>query len=375
VRRYRPTVVQVDLDAIRHNVRRIKPAGAELMAVVKADGYGHGDVAVARAALQAGATWVGVALVEEGLGLREAGVEAPILVLSELPPGSEADALAARLTPTVYTAEGLDRLAAAGRARGAPPPVHVKIDTGMHRVGLFPPEDATGFVALVAAAGLELEGLWTHFASAESDEDGTRAQLRWLIAAADGLRARGTRPRYLHAANSAGTLRFPEAHLDLVRVGAAMYGLDPGGGLGPAARLRPALRWVSEVTLVRRLPAGERLSYGWTYTLGRDANVATVPVGYEDGYARALSSKAEVLIRGKRRRVSGTVTMDQLMVDCGDDEVRPGDEVVLVGEQGGERITAEEVGAHMGSIGYEVVTAISERVPREIRDEGRASPA
>jgi alanine racemase len=367
VRRFRPTLVQIDLDAVRHNVRTVKPAEAELMAVVKADGYGHGDVPVARAALEAGATWIGVALVEEGIALREAGIEAPILVLSEFPPGSERDALASRLTPTVYTTDGLDRLAAATRAVGRTPAVHVKVDTGMHRVGLYPPEAVSEFAALVAAAGLELEGLWTHFASAESDDEGTRQQLRWLLAAADGLRARGTRPRYLHAANSAGALRFPEARLDVVRVGAAMYGLDPGGGIGPSAGLRPALRWVSSVTLVHRLPAGERLSYGWTYELGRDANVATVPVGYEDGYARALSNRADVLIRGRRYRVSGTVTMDQLLVDCGEDDVRPGDEVVLIGDQGAERITAEEVGGHMATIGYEVVTTISERVPREHR--------
>ncbi len=367
MRRFRPTVVQIDLDAIRHNVRTVKPADAELMAVVKADGYGHGDLPVARAALEAGATWIGVALVEEGIALRASGIEAPILVLSEFPAGSEREALEARLTPTVYSTDGLDRLAAAASAAGRNLAVHVKVDTGMHRVGLYPPESVSEFAALVAAAGLELEGLWTHFAAAESEDEGTRTQLRWLIAAADGLRARGTRPRYLHAANSAGTLRFPEARLDVVRVGAAMYGLDPGAGIGPAAGLRPALRWISSVTLVHRLPAGERLSYGWTYELGRDANVATVPVGYEDGYARALSNRADVLIRGRRYRVSGTVTMDQLLIDCGDDDVRPGDEVVLIGDQGAERISAEELAGHMGTIGYEIVTTISERVPREHR--------
>jgi alanine racemase len=367
VSRYRSTVVQIDLDAIRHNVRTMKPADAELMAVVKAGGYGHGAREAAKVALGSGATWIGVALVEEGIGLREAGIDAPILVLSEFPAGAEAQALAARLTPSVYTTDGLGRLAAAAKALDEPPRVHVKIDTGMHRVGLYPPEAASEFIALVGAAGFEVQGLWTHFASAESDDEGTKQQLRWLLAAADGLRARGTRPRFLHAANSAATLRFPESRLDLVRVGAAMYGLDPGGGVGPAAGLRPALRWVSAVTLVHRLPAGERLSYGWTYELGRDANVATVPVGYGDGYARGLSNRAEVLIRGKRYRVSGTITMDQLLVDCGDDDVRPGDEVVLIGDQGSERITAEEVGAHVGTIGYEVVTAISDRVPREYR--------
>jgi alanine racemase len=362
VRRFRPTVVEVDLEAIRHNVRLLKPEGAELMAVLKADGYGHGGAPVARAALQAGATWLGVALVEEGLSLREAGLDAPILVLSEFPPGSEKEALAAGLTPSVYGREAVRALAASG---GGEVGVHVKVDTGMHRVGVWPPEDAVGFCREVVGAGLRLDGLWTHFACAESDAEGTLAQLERLLAVVAHVRETGLAPRYVHAANSAATLRFPQAHLDLVRPGAAVYGIDPGGGIGPRAGLRPALSWRSAVSFVRRLPAGERLSYGWRYTLPRESTVATVPVGYEDGYLRALSSRADVLIRGRRHRVAGTVTMDQLLVDCGDDEVAVGDEVVLIGAQGDERITAEELAGHLETIGYEVVTTISERVPRE----------
>ena len=363
--RYRPTVVEVDLDAVRHNVRLLKPERAELLAVVKADGYGHGDAPVARAALQAGASRIGVALVEEGLGLREHGVDAPILVLSEFPPGAEKEALAAGLTPSVYTPEGLARLAEAAGAIGRPVGVHLKLDTGMHRVGLWPPEAAPAFASAVVGAGLELEGLWTHFAASESDEAGTREQLARLLAARDALAAEGLVPSMLHAANSAATILYPEAHLDLVRPGAAVYGVDPGGGIGPRAGLRPALTWRSAVTMVKRLPAGERLSYGWRTTLEREATVATVPVGYEDGYPRALGGRAEVLIGGRRHRVAGTVTMDQLLVDCGDAEVAPGDEVVLLGAQGAERVTAEELAGHLGTIGYEIVTAISERVPRE----------
>jgi alanine racemase len=363
--RFRPTVVEVDLDAVRHNVRLLRPHRAELLAVVKADGYGHGDAAVARAALEAGATRIGVALVEEGVGLRDRGITSPILVLSEFPPGSEKEALAAGLTPTVYTREGLAGLAAAAEALGRPAGVHLKVDTGMHRVGLWPPSAAPDFARAVLEAGLELDGLWTHFAASEEDEDGTRRQLRTLLEVRDALAQVGIRPGCLHAANSAATIRFAETHLDLVRPGAAVFGLDPGGGIGPAFGLRPALTWRSSVTLAKRLPAGERLSYGWRYALERETTVATVPVGYEDGYQRALSSRAEVLIGGRRRRVAGTVTMDQILVDCGDDEVRAGDEVVLIGAQGDERITAEELGAHVGSIGYEMVTAISERVPRE----------
>ena len=363
--RYRPTVVEVDLEAVRHNVRRLLSSDAALMAVVKADGYGHGDIQVARAALEAGATWLGVALVEEGLRLREARIDAPILVLSEFPRGAEREAVAADLTPTLYTEDGIAGLARATDASGRRVGVHVKLDTGMHRVGLWPPEAAPAFCRRVADAGLALEGLWTHFATSEADEATTRTQLARLLSAADAVRDEGLDPGLLHAANSAATIRYPESHLDLVRPGAAVYGLAAGPGLEEG--LRPAMTLRSQVTLAKRLPAGERLSYGHRYELERDAWVATVPVGYEDGYPRSLSSKAEVLIRGRRHRVAGTVTMDQLLVDCGDVEVSAGDEVVLIGEQGGERITPEELAGLIGTIGYEIATAVSERVPREYR--------
>ena len=363
--RFRPTWVEVDLDAVRHNVRLLRPDRAQVLAVVKADGYGHGDAPVSRAALEAGATHIGVALVEEGLGLRERGIAAPILVLSEFPPGSEKEALAARLTPSVYTPDGLARVAEAAGAVGRPVGVHLKLDTGMHRVGLWPPEDAPMFARRILGSGFALDGLWTHFAASESDAEGTREQLARLLAARDALAAEGIVPSMLHAANSGALLLHPETHLDLVRLGAAIYGIDPGEGIGPAAGIRPALSWRSAVTMVKRLPAGERLSYDWRYTLERDANIVTVPVGYEDGYPRALGGKANVLIGGRRHRVAGNVTMDQLLVDCGDATVSPGDEVVLLGAQGDERVTAEELAGHLGTIAREVVTAISERVPRE----------
>jgi alanine racemase len=365
--RYRPTVVEVDLGAVRHNVRLLMPRGAELMAVVKGDGYGHGDAHVARAALDAGATWLGVAMVEEGLRLRDQGIEAPVLVLSEFPPGSEKEALAANLAPSLYTEDGLARVLEAADAVGRRVGAHVKVDTGMHRVGVWPAATAAGFARRVAAAGLDLEGLWTHFASAEADGGLTRRQLAQLIAVDDELRGAGIHPRLVHAANSAATLLYPETHLDMVRPGAAIYGIDPGNGLAVSAGLRPALTWRSAVTMVKRLPAGEPLSYGHRYRVERDANVATVPVGYEDGYARVLSSRADVLIRGRRHRVAGTVTMDQILVDCRDEPVATGDDVVLIGDQGDERVTAEELAGMIGTIGYEVVTTISERVPREYR--------
>jgi len=357
--RYRPTWVEVDLDAIRHNVGVLRPSAAGLMAVVKADGYGHGAVAVARAALQAGAAWCGVALVEEGLELRAAGIESPILVLSEFPPGAEAVALAHRLTPSLYSLGGLQRLAAAARG---PVGVHVKVDSGMHRVGVWPPEELVPYLQAVAAAGLQVEGIWTHLAKSEGDAETTRAQLARYDEALLVARAAGFDPSFRHAANSGGVLRHPEAVYDLVRPGIAVYGIAPDPGI--VADLRPALTWRSAVSFARRLGRGERLSYGHRYELASDAMVATVPVGYADGYPRALSSGADVLIRGIRCRVAGNVTMDQLVVDCGDLDVHAGDDVVLLGSQGEEEVGAWELAAHADTIAYEIVSRIGQRVPR-----------
>jgi alanine racemase len=362
--RHRPTVAVVDLDAIRDNVRVLKPQGAEVMAVVKANGYGHGAAPVARAALEAGATWLGVALVEEGTELRDAGLSAPVLVLTEFPPGSEREALAARLTPTVYTREALARLAHAAGLVQRPVGVHVKIDTGMHRAGL-PPEDAAGFLVDVRRSGLEIEGLWTHLAVAdEPDDPFTQTQLQRFRTVVEGARKAGTVPRYLHAANSAAMLSRPDSHFNLVRPGLAVYGLAPGPRLPGVADLRPALTWRSAVSLTKRVAAGEAISYGQRYRLDRPATIATVPVGYADGFRWALGEGGEVLIRGRRRPVAGSVTMDQIMDSCQDDPVAMGDEVVLIGRQGAEWIRVEELAVRLATIPYEVVCGLSERVPR-----------
>ncbi|MGZ8570736.1 MAG: alanine racemase [Actinomycetota bacterium] len=361
--RYRPTRVGVDLDAIRANVGILRPLGTELMAVVKANAYGHGAVQVAEAVLDAGASALGVALVEEGLALRGAGVEAPILVLSEFPAGSEAVALASRLTPTLYTGAALARLASAARGPGTS--VHVKVDTGMHRVGVWPPDDVIPFVRKVVAAGFVLDGLWTHFAMSEEDADTTKGQMQRFETVVEAVRAVGQTPRVLHAANSGALLRHPETHLDLVRPGIALYGIPPAPGVGQHLGLRPALSWTSKVTMAKRLEAGERVSYGHRYVLERDAWVATLPVGYADGYPRSASSRAEVLIRGRRCRVAGNVTMDQLMVDCGDLQIETGDDAVLIGEQTDQTITAWELASNADTIAYEIVTRIGGRVPRE----------
>ena len=358
---FRPTEVEIDLGAIRHNVGMLRPAEAQLMAVVKADAYGHGAASVAREALVAGATWCGVALVEEGVELRGAGIEAPILLLSEFPPGSEAVALAHRLTPTVYSRGGVRRLADAAHGSVG---VHVKVDTGMHRVGVWPPEELVAFLRSVDDVGLNVEGIWSHLAKSEDDPETTAAQLGRFGAALDDAEAAGFTPMLRHVANSAAVLRHPEATYDLVRPGIALYGILPDPGVGADRGLRPALTWRSAVSFARRLPAGERLSYGHRYELMADATIATVPVGYADGYPRATSSRAEVLIRGRRCRVAGNVTMDQLLVDCGELPVETGDEVVLLGRQGDESIDAWELAGHANTIAWEIVTRIGARVPR-----------
>jgi alanine racemase len=365
--RFRPTLAEVDLEAVRHNVRTLRPAGSEVMAVVKANGYGHGDVAVAVAALDAGATWLGVALVEEGIRLRDAGIDRPIMVLTEFPPGSEKDALAAGLTPVLYTDRGLEGVARAASDVGSPVGVHVKLDTGMHRVGLHP-DRAEAFVRSVIDARLGFEGLWTHFAKADDPEDPfVQYQLSWYLEVADRLASAGLVPTYRHVANSAAILGEPRAHLDLVRLGVAMYGLLPGPKLDGRADLRAALSFRSAVAMMKRVAAGEGISYGLRYRLERESTIATVPVGYADGYSRLLTGQAHVLIRGRRYPVAGTVCMDQFMVDLGDDPVEPGDEVVMIGRQGAEEITADEVAGWMGTINYEVVCGITDRVPREQR--------
>ena len=362
---------EIDLDALAHNIGAVRTAAAPagVWAVVKADAYGHGAVAVGAAALDAGCDGLCVALTAEGVALRRAGIEAPILVLSEQPPEHAPALVAHRLTPTVTTAEAIDALACAGRGTRDGIGVHVKVDTGMHRVGAAP-ADVPALVARIAAAtpAVRLQGIFTHLAVAdEVDDPYTTRQLAAFDEVLDALPPDVLDGVVVHAGNSAGGLAHPGARRAFVRVGIAMYGISPGAGVDAlAAVLRPVLSLRARVSFVKRLAAGSRLSYGLRHQLRRDANVATVPLGYADGVRRGLSNVGDVLIGGRRRRIVGSVTMDQLMVDCGDDDVRRGDEVVLIGRQGDERITAEEWAARLGTIGYEIVCSIGPRVPRRL---------
>ena len=371
---WRPAWAEVDLNAVRHNVgllsRLVSPAG--LMAVVKADGYGHGSVATAYAALEAGATWLGVALVEEGVELREAGIDAPILLLSQPPLEAAQAVVDAGLIPVVHSGRFVEALAKAAADAGAvdPQPVHLKVDTGMHRIGCSPSEALDLAPAIKKHRELHLQGLLTHFAVAdEPDNPYTARQVAVFEAVRKELARSGIQPPLVHAANSAAVLTLPEARYDLVRCGISVYGIAPAPALEGCLPLKPALSLKARVSYVRRLVAGERLSYGLRYELDEPSTVVTVPVGYADGVPRRLGEVGgEVLIGGRRKPIAGTVTMDQLLVDLGPTDaagaVEIGTEVVLLGRQGDETISASEWADRLGTIAYEVCCGIGDRVPR-----------
>jgi alanine racemase len=377
--RSRPAWAEIDVAAITHNAsvlsRLVRPA--QLCGVVKAHGYGHGGPAVAKAALAGGALGLAVALVDEGVELRQHGVHGPILLLSECGTDAVETATAYGLTPTLYTLEGVDQFAQAARMLGQKTSVHIKVDTGMHRVGADPSEVPALIEAIADDPLLRFEGLWTHLAVAdgerEDDRTFTLGQLEAFDRVVADLAQRGVEAQVLHAANTAGTIAFPTSRYDMVRCGIGLYGHLPGATVTGAfeaatagAMLKPAMSLKARVVAVRTLSAGERPSYGRLRPLPARALVATVPIGYADGVPRALFEQGfGVLIGGRRRPLAGMVTMDQIMIDCGDDtSVQPGDEVVLLGRQGDEEITAEDWAALLGTISYEVLCGVGPRMPR-----------
>ncbi|MGA8297734.1 MAG: alanine racemase [Acidimicrobiales bacterium] len=378
---YRQAWAEIDLGRVRHNASLLSRivAPARLCAVVKADGYGHGATAVAKAAIEGGAGLIGVALAEEAIALREAGVASPILMLTEAPASAMEPLVDAGVTITLYRPHAVVAAANAARRLDRVVPVHVKVDTGMHRVGADP-EDVVALCRQVQVAGLRLEGLWTHFAVADDPEDPfTNEQLSRFERVVAAARRSGFDPPLLHAANSAGAIAHPTSRYDFVRCGIASYGYAPSERVaailrrevervGASDSLVPVLKLVARVHLVRDLEAGERVSYGRTIALEKDSRVAVVPLGYADGVTRRLGAEGgEVLIGERRRPICGTVTMDQLIVDCGTDDVGVGEEVVLIGRQGDEEITADEWARRLGTIPYEVLCGIGGRVPRTIR--------
>lgn len=362
---------EVSAEAIEENVRTIAGvvSPARVWAVVKANGYGHGALLAARAAQRGGAEGLCVALVQEGVALRQSGVEGPILLLSEQPPDTLADAVRHELTLTVYSRGQLDALARTGARRH---PVHLKVDTGMRRVGAATHDAVSLAGAIAASPAAELLGVFTHLAIADRPEDPfTNVQLDRFDGTLAALRAAGHHPALVHAANSAAALACPRARYSLVRAGIAIYGLSPGSGVAHhCSRLRPALSLRARVSHVKRVAAGDRISYGLRHTFERDTTVATLPIGYADGVPRRLHAVGgAILVGGAPRPIVGVVTMDQLMVDCGDDPVAVGDEAVLIGRQGPHAIAAANWAAALGTIDYEITCGISARVER------RAAPA
>ncbi|HTY12869.1 MAG TPA: alanine racemase [Candidatus Omnitrophota bacterium] len=361
------TYAEISIEAIKHNIAAIKKLlkpGTRFMAVTKANAYGHGSVAVSRAALEAGADFLAVANLKEALELREAGVVGPILILTESPTSVMDEVVQHRLTQTVYSFSEAKALSDEASRRKLTAKVHIKVDTGMGRVGVQPSEAVALVAKVQSLPNLEIEGVFTHFAKAEEHMDSFTSdqfdRFRALLPKLSDIPIK-------HAANSAATLFHPATHLDMVRVGLMLYGLYPKPEAVRDISLKPALSLKSRVVYLKRVPSGTPISYGGIYSTSKETSIATLPVGYADGYSRRLSNRAKVLINGKRYPVVGTVTMDMTLVDVGDGRVQVGDEAALIGSQGIENITADEIAALDGTISYEVICNIGKRVPRVYR--------
>jgi alanine racemase len=369
----RPTRAEIGLAQLRHNLLALgRAAGVPVWSVLKADAYGHGAKAVARTLERAGSAGVCVALIEEGIELREAGIMVPILVMGGHYPNALGELIRHRLTPVVSRLDQLRELAEEVRFSNGPVlPVHVKLDTGMARLGVPLVEVPAFAAALAGTSEVLLDGVMTHLACAESDPESVVLQLQRFEEGCAVLRAHGLQVRRRHAANTAGTLAHPTARFDMVRPGIGLFGMAPGVQSG--VRLEPVMRVRTEIVALRTLAAGQSVGYGATWTAARPSQIATIAMGYGDGLSRALSNRGHVLVRGKRAPIVGAVSMDMTSVDVTD---VPGaaveDEVVVLGSQRGplgeETVSAEEIAALSGTIAWEVLTAISRRVPRFYRE-------
>lgn len=357
--------VEVDLGAIENNLQYFKRISrATLMAVVKANAYGHGAIEVAQAALRAGIGWLGVARTSEARALRQAGIEAPVLVLGYTPPDQLESTIGLNISMTVWAAEQIEHVASLAQRMGAMARLHLKVNSGMNRLGAKPDDVLSLAQQIAGSPGILFEGVFSHFARAdEANPLPSDIQAERFAFALDQLDKHGLRPPWVHLANSAAGLTRSQSHFDLIRVGISMYGLHPSDECKNPPEIRPALRWKAVLSQVKCIPPGEGVSYGHIYNTHAVEKIGTIPVGYADGFRRVEGN--QVLVAGKRAPVVGRVCMDQIMVRLDQEpEAQAGDEVVLIGEQGGERISAEEVGKIWGTINYEVVCAIADRVPR-----------
>lgn len=377
---YRPTWVEVSLDALRHNLnafRRVLAPEITMMAVVKADAYGHGAVQVARHALEFGVSYLAAAFLDEALELRRAGITAPILVLGYTPVEGLALARDYGITINLFSEDVLEALAEQSKQEGIPPlNVHIKLDSGMGRLGLHKEEEAIAFIRqALRIPGIRVEGLFTHFACAdETDKAYTIEQHEKFRKIVDHFAAEDVRFPYVHAGNSATAIDLPELTFNMVRLGISMYGLYPSAEVDhDAVGLRPVMSLKTGIVMLKSMPKGAAISYGAIYRTKRDGErIATLPVGYADGFSRMLTGKAEALVRGSRVPVVGTICMDQCMIDVSDvPDVHKDDEVVLLGRQGEEMISAEHLASLLGTINYEITCMISHRVPRVYMLNGR----
>jgi len=360
----RPAWVEINLDHLAHNIgqfRQLMAPQTRIMAVVKADGYGHGALMIGKTALASGAESLAVAFVEEGIYLRQSGIDAPILLLGYTDPVQFTTLISYNLTPTVFDLPTAVEFSKQAQAAGAVLPLHLKLDTGMGRVGLLPAEAAAVAEQIAALPALKI------LASAEDeDQSYTEEQLHKFNQIIEKLKAKGISFPLIHAANSAAAINNPGARYNLIRLGLALYGHYPAATLRKCGiTLKPALTFKSRVVLVKNLPPGSCISYGCTYRTANDELIATVPVGYADGYSRLLSNQGEVLIRGARAPVVGRVCMDHLMVNVTNiPGVQRGDEVILYGSQGAEEIAVEELADKIGTVNYELLCAVDKRVSR-----------
>jgi alanine racemase len=368
----RPTAAVVNLGIISKNLKSIrqKVGGAvKVMAVVKANAYGHGLIEVSRFLERQPVEYFGVANAEEGVALREAGIRTPILVFT-LPALSQSPLFGDfSLEATVCSEPGARALHTEGERRGQTLPVHLKVDTGMNRIGVKVADLAKLLKVLSRMRRLEIRGVYTHFATADRKESTfTQTQLEEFRRALEFLRKEGVSPEHVHCAGSGAIMHLPESYFTMVRPGLALYGSYPSERISRSFRVEPALTLRTRVSLVKWIGPGETVSYGRRFTARRRTQIATLPIGYADGYPRALSGRAEVLLGGRRFPVAGTICMDQLMVDVGRADVGVGDEAILIGRQGGQTIDAWDLARLAGTIPYEIFTNISSRVPR-IYDE------
>lgn len=369
----RPVWAEIDLAAIAHNIRELRRATdpkAKLMAVVKANAYGHGAVQVSQVVLRHGADYLGVAILEEARQLREAGIDAPILILGYTPSEQAADLVNLDITQTIYDYNTAAAISQAAVTQGKMAKVHIKVDTGMGRIGFASADTRTPqeILNIAGLPGLEIEGMFTHFAVAEiPNKDYTYWQYKQFMDLDSRLQQLGLHVPVKHSANSAAILELPDIHLDMVRAGISVYGLDPSHKVNREnINLRPALSLKTRIAHVKTVPAGVSISYGRTFTTARESVIATIPVGYADGYTRLLSNKTCVLAQGRRVPQIGNICMDQFMIDGTDlaETVKPGDEVVLIGRQKEQEITVDELAGLIGTINYEIICMISDRVPR-----------